>query len=380
MPTVIFPGNKGQNYNLGFNTDYIMLNFTVGPAMSNEEVLTIGGEQVPYFRTQEFSDIMLENEALMKEFVNAPDEAKAVFITGSGTASMEAVVMNVFTSHDKLLVIDGGSFGHRFTQLCDIHNIPYTAIKPQRGHVVTEDMLKEYEDNGYTGLLVNIHETSTGVHYDPKLLGDFCKRNNMLFVIDAISSFLADPLDMQKENADVIITGSQKVLACAPGISIIVLGSRALKRVSENETKTMYLDIKDALKNAERGQTPFTPAVGILRQINVRLRQIKRDGGAASEIAKIKAQAEDFRSKIKALPFEIVSESMSNALTPLHPTTASAYDIFLQLKDNYGIWICPNGGNMKDTIFRVGHFGAQTTEDNDTLIEAFKDLQSKGII
>ena len=187
-----------------------MLNFTVGPVMSNEEVLAIGGEQVPYFRTQEFSDIMLENEKLMKEFVNAPDNTRAVFITGSGTASMEAVVMNVFTSDDRLLVIDGGSFGHRFTQLCEIHRIPYTAIKTERGHGVTPEMLEEYSGKGYTGLLVNIHETSTGVHYDPQLLGEFCKKEGMIFVIDAISSFLADPLDMQECGADVVITGSQK--------------------------------------------------------------------------------------------------------------------------------------------------------------------------
>lgn len=357
-----------------------MLNFTVGPVMSDEEVLAIGGEQVPYFRTQEFSDIMLENEALMKEFVNAPDSAKAIFITGSGTASMEAVVMNVFTPDDKLLVIDGGSFGHRFAELCDIHHIPYTAVTPQKGHVLTADMLEKYDAQGYTGLLVNIHETSTGVHYDPVLLGDFCRRNNMIYVIDAISSFLADPLDMLEVGADVVITGSQKVLACAPGISIIVLSSKALDRVWNIPTKTMYLDLKSALKNAERGQTPFTPAVGILRQINARLRRIKENGGAASEIAKIKAQAEDFRRKIKGLPFEVFSESMSNALTPLHPTTASAYDIFLELMDKYGIWICPNGGDMKDVVFRVGHFGAQTVSDNDTLISAFKDLQNKGMI
>lgn len=357
-----------------------MLNFTVGPVMSTTEILAIGGEQVPYFRTKEFSDIMLENEALMKEFVNAPENAKAIFITGSGTASMEAVVMNIFTSKDKLLVIDGGSFGHRFTELCDIHNIPYTAIKPETGHTVTEEMLAPYKGQGYTGLLVNIHETSTGVHYDPLLLGNFCKEEGMLLVIDAISSFLADHLDMQQCHADVIITGSQKVLACAPGISIIVLGERALERIHINEEKTMYLSLKEALKNAERGQTPFTPAVGILRQINTRLRGIKADGGAASEIAVIKAQADDFRSKIKDLPFEIVSESMSNALTPLHPTTASAYDIFLRLKDEYNIWICPNGGSMKDTIFRVGHFGAQDSKDNDTLIAAFKDLRKRNLI
>lgn len=357
-----------------------MLNFTVGPVMSDQEILAVGGEQVPYFRTQEFSNIMFENEALMKEFVNAPEASRAVFITGSGTSSMESVVMNVFTSNDKLLVVDGGSFGHRFTELCDIHHIPYTTIQPERGKIVTYDMLCEYEGQNYTGLLVNIHETSTGVYYDANLLGDFCKRNNMVFVIDAISSFLADPLDMTKVGADVVITGSQKVLACAPGISIIVLSEKALKRVETNETKSMYLDLKSALKNAERGQTPFTPAVGILRQINKRLRSIKQKGGAEIEIERIKTQAEDFRNKIKDLPFEIQSGSMSNALTPLHPTTASAYDIFLELKDNYGIWICPNGGDMKDSLFRVGHFGALTLKDNDTLINAFKDLQNKGKI
>lgn len=357
-----------------------MLNFTVGPVMSSPEILAIGGEQVPYFRTQEFSDIMLENERLMKEFVNAQESSKVVFITGSGTASMEAVVMNIFTSKDKLLVIDGGSFGHRFTELCDIHHIPYTAIKPVRGKSVTEDMLAPYKGQGYTGLLVNIHETSTGVHYDPQMLGDFCYDEGMLFVVDAISSFLADPLDMQECHADVIITGSQKVLACAPGISIIVLGERAIARILENDDKTMYLSLRDALKNAERGQTPFTPAVGILRQINTRLKGIKTNGGAESEISLIKAQAEDFRSKIKDLPFEIVSESMSNSLTPLHPTTTSAYDIFLLLKDEYNIWVCPNGGELKDTIFRVGHFGAQTFKDNDTLVEALSDLRSRGKI
>ncbi len=346
--------------------------------MSSEEILAIGAEQVPYFRTQEFSDIMLENEALMKEFVNAPESSRTVFITGSGTASMEAAVMNIFTPADKLLVIDGGSFGHRFTELCDIHHIPYTAIRPERGRTVTEEMLAPFAGQGYTGLLVNIHETSTGVLYDGRLLGDFCRKEGMLFLVDAISSFLADELDMLEIGADVIITGSQKVLACAPGISIIVMGPRAIARVEDNESKTMYLDLKSALKNGERGQTPFTPAVGILRQINARLRQIKHEGGAKAEIAKIKAQAEDFRSKIKGLPFEIVSESMSNALTPLHPTGASAHEIFLELKDHYGIWICPNGGDMKDTIFRVGHFGALTPADNDTLIAAFKDLQSKG--
>ena len=71
---------------------------------------------------------------------------------------------------------------------------------------------------------------------------------------------------------------------------------------------------------------------------------------------------------------------MSNAVTPLHPTTASANEIFLKIKDEYDMWVCPNGGNMKDTIFRVGHIGYLIREDYDKLIEAFLDLQKRGII
>ena len=137
-----------------------MLNFTVGPVMASDEVRAIGAEQVPYFRTAEFSAIMKENEQLMKQFAKASDDARTVFITGSGTASMEAVVMNVFTPADKVLVVNGGSFGHRFVQLCEIHEIPHTEIKLEMGTPLTAEDLKPYEGQGYTGFLVNLHETS----------------------------------------------------------------------------------------------------------------------------------------------------------------------------------------------------------------------------
>ena len=68
-------------------------------------------------------------------------------------------------------------------------------------------------------------------------------------------------------------------------------------------------------------------------------------------------------------------ESLSNAITPLHPTTASAYDIFLKIKDEFVMWICSNGGDMKNTIFRVVHIGALTSKDYDKLITAFQYLQ-----
>ena len=357
-----------------------MLNFTVGPVMSSDEVLSIGAEQVPYFRTAEFSAVMLENEKYMLEYAKAPENSRAIFMTCSSTGSMEATVMNCFSKDDKVLVINGGSFGQRFVELCEIHKIPHVALELQHGKKLTKERLYEYDGQGFTGLLVNVDETSTAVLYDTMMIGEFCKKNNMFFVCDCVSAFLADPFNMAECGADVMITGSQKVLACPPGISIIVLAPRALERVVASKVRTMYFDLKDALKNQERGQTPFTPAVGILLQINKRLKEIKERGGADAEVKRVAAQAEDFRTKIKELPFEFVSESPANGVTSVHPTTAKAYDIFLTLKDDYGIWICPNGGDMKDTIFRVGHIGALTHEDNNTLINALKDMQKRGLL
>lgn len=355
-----------------------MLNFTVGPVMCSDEVRAVGGEQVPYFRTPEFSTLMLENEELVLKFAKAPNGSKVAFMTNSSTGSMEAVVMNCFGASDRVLVIDGGIFGHRFVELCDIHEIPHTVLHLNHGQKLTKERLYDYDDQSFTGLLVNIDETSTGVLYDSEMIGEFCKKNGLFYVCDCVSAFLADPFDMAACGADVMITGSQKVLACPPGVSIIVLSPRAVERVMSREVKSMYFNLADVLKNMERGQTPFTPAVGILRQINARLKEIETAGGADAEIARVAAQAEDFRVKIKELPFEFVSESPANGVTPIHPVNADAYRIFEILKDEYGIWICPNGGEMKNTVFRVGHIGYLTHEDNTTLINALKDLEEKG--
>ena len=357
-----------------------MLNFTVGPVQSDEAVRMIGAENIPYFRTPEFSSVMLENERLMNTFAHAPEGARTVFLTASGTGAMEAAVINCFDQTDKVLVINGGSFGARFAKICRIHGIPFEEIRLEYGRTLTREQLYQYDQKGFTGLLVNIHETSTGVFYDPLMIGEFCRRNDIFFVMDAISSFLADELDMSAIGNDVMITGSQKALACPPGVSVLVLSHRALERIRGKQVESLYFDLKDALANGERGQTPFTPAVGTLLQIHARLRQIEEAGGAAVEQRKIAALAADFRSKISDLPLEICSDSLSNAVTPLRPKHVPAYSVFTALKDEYQIWICPNGGELQDRLFRVGHIGALTVQDNQTLLEALTDLQKRGLL
>lgn len=357
-----------------------MINFTVGPVQSCKEILSIGSEQIPYFRTKEFSKIMFENEKLIKKFVNANSNSRTVFLTGSGTASMEAAIINTLTKKDKILIVNGGSFGKRFVEICETYSLNYTEILLEFGEQITEEKLSLYDNKGYTVFLINIHETSTGLLYDLDVVSKFCKKNNLFFIVDAISSFLADKIDVKKNSIDILITGSQKALACPPGISIIVLSQESIDRVNKCENPCYYLNLKNALSNAERGQTPFTPAVSILLQINKRLNIIENNGGVQTEINKVNVLAEDFRKKIKDLPFKIATKDLSNALTSLIPLSASAYDIFNILKDEYGIWICPNGGELKDKIFRVGHIGELTSKDNDKLIDALKDLRKRGLI
>lgn len=363
-----------------------MINFTVGPVQMEPEIRAIGAEELPYFRTPEFSAVMKENEALMCQFMKAESGSRAVFLTGSGTSAMEAGVMNLFTAQDKLLIVNGGSFGARFVKICQIHKIPFTEIRLECGKALRSEHLEPYAAQGYTGFVVNVHETSTGVYYDMELISRFCRENQLCLVVDAISSFLADDFRMEEWGVDLAITGSQKALALPPGIAVMVLNQRAVKRVQESQFESLYLDLKAYLKDGERGQTPFTPAVGILLQMHRRLKRIE-ENGLATEQTKIRALAEDFRGKLSGLPFEMVSESLSAAETSLHPTgidaeglPVSAYRVFEILKDEYGIWVCPNGGELADTVFRVGHMGNLTSADNDALIHALIDMQSRGLI
>ena len=126
-----------------------MINFTVGPVMSSKAVLAIGAEQVPYFRTSEFSEMMLENECLIKKFAHTTDNSRVAFMTCSGSGGMETAIMNTLSPEDKAIVVNGGSFGHRIVQICQIHNIPFTEIIPEFGHDVTSDILQPFEGQGY---------------------------------------------------------------------------------------------------------------------------------------------------------------------------------------------------------------------------------------
>jgi len=344
--------------------------FTPGPVKMSDEILEVGAKQTPYFRNCEFSEVTYACEKGLLEMVNAPEGSKVIFLTASGTAGMESVVMNLLTKEDNALVVHGGGFGGRFVDICDVHGVPYTDFKVKDTNLHEIETLAPKEE--YTSLIVNAHETSVGHLYDLNAMGEYAKTNDMFYVVDAISMLVTDSLDMQESGIDVVIASSQKGLALPPGLTMVILAPKALERVQE--IKSLYFNFKDYLSNGERGQTPYTPAVTIMLQLEARLNQIKRRGGVQQSIQRAKDMADYFREAIKGLPLKAYTPYMPNAMTTLTPTDGkSAMDIVNGLEEGYKVMVCPNGGAERDVIFRVSHMGDMTKAYTDVLIDALYD-------
>ncbi|CAA6803318.1 MAG: Serine--glyoxylate aminotransferase (EC [uncultured Sulfurovum sp.] len=341
--------------------------FTPGPVKMSEEIMEIGAKQTPYFRNAEFSDVTFACEKGLLEMVNAPEGSRVVFLTASGTAGMESVVMNLLSKDDNALVVNGGGFGGRFVDICAVHDISHTDFKVSNTNLADIEVLAPKED--YSTLIVNAHETSVGHLYDLNAMGAYAKKNNMLYIVDAISMLVTDPLDMQESGIDVVIASSQKGLALPPGLTMVILAPKAMEQVQD--IQSLYFNYKSYLSNGERGQTPYTPAVTIMLQLEARLAQIKRRGGVEQSIASAKEIARYFREAIKGLPLKTYTPYMPNAMTTLTPTDGkSAMDIVNDLEDGYKVMVCPNGGEQRDIVFRVSHMGEMTKEYTDVLIDA----------
>ena len=99
--------------------------FTIGPTEMYENTKVVRRNDIPYFRTPEFSADVQLMDRLLKKQMGTAESSQTIYLTASGTGAMEATIQNCFSAQDKLLVIDGGSFGNRFAQICDIHRIPY---------------------------------------------------------------------------------------------------------------------------------------------------------------------------------------------------------------------------------------------------------------
>jgi len=315
--------------------------YAIGPVEMYDETLEIGGKQVPYFRNDEFSQVVFSASAGLKRLLYN-ENGEIILLTCSGTGAMEATIMNCFTKEDNLIVIDGGSFGHRFCQICQTHEIPFETVKVEQGEILTREMIEEVLSHGkFTGLLVNLDETSIGQLYDIEMLSEICNENDLFFVVDAISAFLADEVNMDKYGIDAVILSSQKALALAPGLSIVALSERILERVESINPHSIYFDFKDYLKNGLRGQTPFTPAVRVIIELEDMVKRLE-DKGIENVIKETNELASYFRRRIKEIGLDYPDYPLSNAVTPVIFNDFDAEEVYRQLIDKYGYTVNPS--------------------------------------
>ena len=356
--------------------------FTIGPVELYPSTKEVRKNGFVHFRTKEFGEIVKKSLSRLSKLLGNNEPNSLIYFAASGTAMMEATVENCVSDKDKCLVICGGSFGKRFGELLDYHHKNYDLVKLKWDEGLTAEHLKPYENKDYTMLFVNYHETSTGELYDINLLSDFCKRNNMMLVVDAISAFLADEYDMEKFGIDLTIISSQKGLCLSPGMSFVSFSKRMLEKIEKMPLPpTKYFDFKDYLRNIPRGQTPYTPPVLVMYELQDMLNVIDQEGGLNSRLAFVKEKAEYFRKKVRELGLTIPNYPLSYALTPLYFEDVDAYEVIQVLKDKFQIFVNPCGGDLASHLLRVSHIGNTTIEDIDDLLEklmlSIKEVKSR---
>lgn len=333
------------------------------PGIIDPEILAIGAQQVPYMRTQEFGAINKESERLLLEMIHCTD-GRTIIYSGSGTGAMSAVVENYVATKQKAYVIDGGTFGHRWSQLCEYYGCKHIDMRVGFGRDIDYDrMEKEIAKEHPDVLLCQHHETSSGQLYNLHRISEICHKYHVSLVVDVISTFLAEPeLNMDKLDIDICVTSTQKGLNIPPGLSILFFNKRLQNY--DFAHKGYYWDFTENLNNLTRGQTPYSPATLIYLQLNKRLRQIKEQG-IEKIFTEVKDRSEYFRELCHKYNWNIVAETPSVAITGFD-VNHNGDKIFRMMIDKYNTYIMPGA---RAGFFRINHMGMQSHEDLSILAE-----------
>lgn len=336
----------------------------VFPGNIDESIMAIGARPFMYMRTDAFSEINKESEKLLLELIHCTG-GRSIIYTGSGTGAMSAVVENYCTTKKKAFVIDGGSFGHRWFQLCKYYGVPvvdYTV--PFAKDIDYSDLEKRVAVEQPDVFLCQHHETSTGQLFNLKEISRICHKYNVSLVVDVISTFLAEELNMDELDIDICITSTQKGLNIPPGLSVLFF-SKNLDGYTFNH-KGYYWDFDNNFSNLKRGQTPFSPATILYLQLHARLKQLQAEGGERKNIEEVKHRALYFRGLCKKYGWDVPAENPSMAITGFQTSDTVERKVFKGLIAKYDTFIMP--GSVPG-FYRVSHMGLQTDKELDQLAE-----------
>lgn len=343
---------------------------TVGPTEIEEDILKLGSEKMVYNRTPEFSEFIEEIHENLKYIFQTKND---VFIlTCSGTGAMEAAVVNLLSEGDKVLVANNGNFGERWVEICKSYGVIVKEIIDGFGNVIDPIKIQNNITEEIKAVFITANETSSCTLSDVKTIGKIVKDTNAVFVIDAISSLIYDEFKTDDWNCDVALISSNKGLALPPGLAFITFSEKAWKFVEGSSLPKYYFNIKDYKSNMERGQTPYTPPIGILFQLHERLTKIKEEG-IENIIKRHGRLSKLLRAGVNAMNLKFTSKNLSNvAIGIFTPDGINAKDIIFIMKEEYNIQITPSPPPLDEKVIRISVLGNIKEDDVIDFLNAFE--------
>lgn len=351
----------------------------LGPVEIEKDILNIAQEPQDYMRTDDYSK-KWQKIFLDLQYVFQTKNPVVVFAS-SGTGVMEAAVTNFVNSSDKTLYINAGSFGKRWGDILRKHRINAIEIPIEFGQSPKPEIVEKYlkENSDVKVLFATLNETSSGALSDIKAIGEVVKQfKNVLFVVDCVSGLLADEFLADEWGVDVAVSASQKAFALPPGLGFMSVSQKALERAEKSDLRTFYFDIFDYVNNYKRNQTPFTPAVSLINQLQKRLEKI-RDEGLENFRERYRKNTEYLRSGLKEFGLTELAECPANCVTAVMTEKFDASLIIKIMREKYNIEIAPSGGELKTKLFRIGNYGNICTKDIDMFLNCLRKVLEENV-
>jgi aspartate aminotransferase-like enzyme len=336
-----------------------------GPTGLPPSVRVAGGRQMINHRGPEFAAMLARILDGIKPFFGTTGDV--AMITAAGTGGLEAAVVNTLSPGDRVLGVSIGSFGDRYAKIARTYGADVTKLDVEWGQAADPAVLREeLGRSDYNAVLLTHNETSTGVMNPiPELAAVIHEvAPNALILVDTVSSLGAVPFQMDAWGVDVVVTGSQKAWMSAPGLAMIAASERAWAAMETATMPRVYLDLR-AHRDAHRsGETPFTPAIAVVYQVDEGLRLMAAEG-ADGIFARHEACAAATRAGLSALGFELFADPRHASKTVTAAVVPDDLDwkAFNGEVKRRGVVLAGGQGKLAGKIFRVGHLGSVTVEE-----------------
>jgi aspartate aminotransferase-like enzyme len=331
-----------------------------GPTPLPERVARAMNRPLIDHRGPEFAAILAEVTAGAKRVFKTSSDL--LLLTSSGTGGLESAVANLVSPGDEVVVALCGNFGERFAALAAAYGADVVRLEFEWGQPVDPDDLARLLENHPKArvLLLTHNETSTGLTNPLPQLARVGRDAGRIVVVDGVSSISSIAIETDAWGIDVAVSGSQKGWMAPPGIALVSVSERAWEQHARSRSPRFYFDWKEAKTWADKGMTPFTPAIPVAFALQEGLHMLEEEGldNVYERHARL---ARATQAGLKALGFELYAREgfRSNTVTSaLPPSGLDVNALRKLLNEKYGVVIAGGQGKMSGKMVRVGHLGA----------------------